>query len=118
MLAVLLGLSSVLGLLFFGPSDALLADDGHYFSSLAQSLLSLEDFGYNSGHSRTLLDCVVLSLAALLFLLLAARRLNRFEREGFVNSWAALGKLRDQADQIAGGQVAPRSSSSLLHPLP
>jgi hypothetical protein len=84
----------------------------------AQSLLSLEDFGYNSGHSRTLLDCLVLSLAALLFLLLAARRLNRFEREGFVNSWAALGKLRDQADQIAGGQVAPRSSASLLHPLP
>jgi len=64
-----------------------------------------ELMGYNTGHSRTLLDCMLLSLGALLFLLLAARRLNRFEREGFVISWAALGKLHDQADAISGGQV-------------
>tara|TARA_B110001452_G_scaffold170726_1_gene142893 strand:- start:174 stop:1445 length:1272 start_codon:yes stop_codon:yes gene_type:complete len=59
----------------------------------------------NPGHSRTMLDCLLLSVGALLALLLAARRLNRFERESFVGWWAALGKLHDQADAIAGGQV-------------
>jgi hypothetical protein len=74
-------------------------------SNILSGAALAELMGYNTGHSRTLLDCTLLSLGALLFLLLAARRLNRFEREGFVISWAALGKLHDQADAISGGQV-------------
>ena len=41
----------------------------------------------NPAHSRMLLDCLILSFTALVVLLLAVRRLNRFEREYFVSSF-------------------------------
>jgi len=87
------------------PFDTLFPDRSTAWNGTFQNGTVAELMGYNTGHSRTLLDCMLLSLGALVFLLLAARRLNRFEREGFVISWAALGKLHDQADAIAGGQV-------------
>jgi len=59
----------------------------------------------NPGHSRTLLDCLIFSLCSLVMLILAARRLNRFEREAFVNSWAMLKVVQEQKASIVRGRV-------------
>ena len=61
--------------------------------------------GDGLAHSPILLQCVLLSVAWLLVVLLAVRRLNRFERQSFVNSYVLMSKVSTQVAQIKGKQV-------------
>ena len=54
---------------------------------------------------RILLYCVFISGFGLLILLLALRRLNRFERQSFVNSYVLWNKVSSQSVQMRGKQV-------------
>ena len=70
---------------------------------------------------QIVLNSLLLSAVGLLLLLLALRRLNRFERQSFVNSYVLINKVSTQSQQIRGGGDSellavfsnPRSGSPL-----
>ena len=73
---------------------------------------------------RILLYCVFISAFGLIILLLALRRLNRFERQSFVNSYVLWNKVSTQSVQMRGKQVEllalfsnPRTANPALKPL-
>lgn len=73
------------------------------------------------GPDLVLVNVLVLSAAGLLVLLLALRRLNRFERLFFVNTYVLSNKVQTQSDQIQGGKCEllavfsnPRSATEQL----
>ena len=70
---------------------------------------------------QILVNSLLLSAVALVLLLLSLRRLNRFERQSFVNSFVLCNKVSTQSQQIRGGADSellaifsnPRSGSPL-----
>jgi len=58
-----------------------------------------------AAHSRTTIDCLVLSLLALLIFFAAARILSRFERLSFLNTFLLQAKIVEQAEQLSGEQI-------------
>ena len=70
---------------------------------------------------QILVNSLLLSAVGLLLLLLSLRRLNRFERQSFVNSFVLCNKVSTQSEQIRGGADSellaifsnPRSGSPL-----
>ena len=61
--------------------------------------------GHNLSHSSVLLDCILLSMIALLTVLAALRRINLFERISFVNSFVLQTKVTHQSQLLAGQRV-------------
>ena len=70
---------------------------------------------------QILVNSLLLSAVGLLLLLLSLRRLNRFERQSFINSFVLCNKVSTQSQQIRGGADSellaifsnPRSGSPL-----
>ena len=60
---------------------------------------------HNKGHSRFVLDCLGLGTVATVALLVALRRINRFERQSFINTFILMHKTHDQHQLLAGGRV-------------
>jgi len=79
---------------------------------------TLAQLPHNSGHSRLLFDCLGLATIATLLALAALRRINRFEREGFVNSFVLMHKVSDQRELLSGERVELLAifSNPAMHP--
>merc|ERR1719424_2336626 len=65
----------------------------------------LEEGGELDYHTRVLPVCLALSACGLLVMLLAVRRLNRFERQSFVNAFVLTTRVEHQVQQIERKQV-------------
>ena len=59
----------------------------------------------DEGRSHILTECLVLSCFGLFIMLVAVRRLNRFERQSFVNSFVLTNRVEQQVAQIERKQV-------------
>jgi hypothetical protein len=61
--------------------------------------------GENASHSYVLLDCLIFSVVALIVMLLAVRRTNRFERLTFVDSFVLSAEVCDQRQLLSGRRI-------------